>query len=88
MTAVLEPTGIMTRVEGVDVHRTLPQPIPGEHTWGAILMFGLSAAEIRTGRVSLTVDRIIGGPDLGCLTCEQPWSDALASQPCPGEPRE
>lgn len=72
----------------VEHHATIPEFEPGRHRWCAIIAFAVEEAEIAEGHGNLTADRIISGPDVGCIHCEQPYTPETAAQPCPGEPTD
>ena len=64
---------------------------PGEHRW-IILLTHVVSAEIARELVMLDEptfdldDDSIVTATLGCFVCEQPASEAVIGQPCPGEP--
>jgi hypothetical protein len=36
--------------------------------------------------INLDLENLIGVGGPGCWVCEEPWSEAIADQPCPGDP--
>lgn len=68
----------------VSGHATLPPPVPGEHQWGAIMIYAVTDEELMVGEGRFSWERIIGGPDIGCLACERPFEPALLGTRCPG----
>ena len=46
----------------------------------------MTEAELVSGHGHFTGDRIVTGPDVGCLWCEQPFQADLLHTRCPGDP--
>jgi hypothetical protein len=55
------------------------------HLWTAILAF---KTDPLAERAVFDTTTLISGPKLGCYLCEQPWSEEIHGQKCPGEPTD
>ena len=68
------------------------EPEPGKHLWIAVVTYGLSDQEVASAFKSgeplrMGAERIVIGPDVGCLVCEEPFRPELLGSRCPGEPK-
>lgn len=55
-----------------------------DHLW--IAAFGYRVAvPLPDETVMFDLENLVTGPDIGCFICEQPYTDRLASRPCPGD---
>jgi hypothetical protein len=76
----------------------LLEPRNGEHVWIAAAVFRVSAESLRAncnasgepmGVDSTHLDHEnLTGVEVGCYTCEQPFTVRLSYRKCPGEPRD
>jgi hypothetical protein len=84
-------TGFRQRTQ----RRRLPEspPAGGAHQWVVTAAWQLSADAARrqaTGgaheEVFLDLENLLTVDGPGCWVCEQIWTEAIADQPCPGDP--
>lgn len=63
----------------------LEQKTPGSHVWTALAIFRIDPKTLRRdGPVHMDRENL-ATIELGCFICEQPYDDATAARPCPGE---
>lgn len=55
------------------------------HLWTALLMFHTDPTASHAVFDSST---LMGRPEIGCYICEEPWSEEIHGQKCPGEPTD
>lgn len=71
-----------SKMPGTEVEVT-----PGEHLWVVLAGWRVNPATFRPDQpVHLDTENLVHISSPGCYVCEEPWSWAVASKPCPGEP--
>ena len=60
------------------------------HLWAAVLTHKISEQaldNISNEPLLLDVESMLNQPIIGCLVCEEPYSDRMRRRKCPGEPK-
>jgi hypothetical protein len=60
---------------------------PGEHLWVSMIVFRVAQPERwETDQQHMDAENMVHVTPPGCFVCEQPYSAAVATLRCPGEP--
>lgn len=80
-------TGVRVRVDGdrlAGMH--IPEPVPGQHSWGIYAMWRVTPATYLAGEFELDTENLVTVSPLACLWCELGYSPAVDAAPCAGDP--